>query len=175
MYPIAIAFLGAMLLSWMLATTEPQQIATRTQVAADAVAANFWAYRGALVSYQNANSAASGNISSLFLTMPIGYVPLTQAPNLPLCHSLAQWSNYIQAGKLYTFSIESAACLPAGAVDAIANRHDRSLMIGIATGTSPATAMTSVFNLSGSVLPVDKWTLPAAAKIQSGALVVIGN
>lgn len=187
MYAIAIALLGAMLLTWSLATSEPQQIVTRTQVTADALAANFWAYRGALVAYQNAYpNLAVGPIAPVALKpfLPTGYVPLMQTTvtsmqtNLPQCASLPPsltlWSNFfqLQDHQLYTYSSATADCLPAGAIDAIANRHERSMMIGIAQFGIPMT-MTSLFNQANSAQAT--YTLPLLSGIPAGALVVVGN
>ncbi len=186
MYPMLFSLLGIVLLALFLAVSEPKAIATRTQVMADAWAANFWAYRDMLVAYQNANPGASATVSNLLLTgyQQPGYSLLSQIVTPTLCLAIPQWSNHIQNGTLYTYSSASAACLPAGTVDAIANRHDRSLMIGIAKDDPvKGKIMTSIFNLS---TPVPNSTSPPIISastifvalptvIPQNAIVVIGN
>lgn len=184
MYMIAIALLGAMLLSLSIATTEPQQIVTLTQARGDALAGNFWTYRGMLVAYQNDHlTTASGTVAPAALAsyQPLGYIPLV--PPDP------QWSNYFDENRvLYTFSVTPATSIPAATIDAIANRHGRSVMVGIAD--SSGNTMTSIFTLMKNIYPQNdpsypmydppvsskvSFPLPLAAGIPAGALVVVAN
>lgn len=149
MYPMVIAILGAMLLSWQFAVTQPQQVAAWHNTAGDVAAANFWAYQGAVVSYLNANPSATGTIADASLTFPMGYI---RNP---------AWTNVIQSGTLYTYSTSS---LTPDTVDAIARRGGRTMMIGLAqTGNT----MRSITGAASGL------TIPAA--ITAGSVVVIGN
>lgn len=149
MYPLVIAFLGAMLITWQLAITQPQQIATWNNVAGDVAAANFWAYRGSTVSYLNANPGATGTVADASLTFPMGYI---RNP---------AWTNVIQGGTLYTYS---TSALSPSTVDAIARRGSRTMLIGIAQSGGTMNSLTGA--ASGLTIP---------AAIAAGSVVVIGN
>jgi len=180
MYPLVISLLGAVLLAFSMAATQPRDMEIINQARADAMAANFWTYRGALVSYQNDPSAIApsgtlplASLQEITPTHPIGYFPPgyqmlttgTPATNL--------WSNYFQGAMLYTFSTIPAAKLPSGVIDAIANRNGRSMMIGIrqTNGTMVSMFMTE----APPPKSVATFALPALAAIPIGALVVVGN
>ena len=149
MYPLVLAFLGAMLLSWQIAATQPQQIAAVNNTAGDVAAANFWAYRGAVVSYLNTNPGATGTIADTSLTFPMGYI---RNP---------AWTNVVESGTLYTYSIST---LSSDTVDAIARRGGRTMLIGIAKAGNTMTSITGA--ASGLTIP---------AAITAGSVVVIGN
>lgn len=149
MYPLVIAFLGAMLLVWQLAITQPKEIANRNNVAADVAAANFWSYRSSVVSYLNTNPGATGTIPDTSLTWQMGYI------RNPV------WTNVVQSGTLYTYATTG---LSPATVDAIAKRGGRSMMIGIAQTGGTMTSLTGA--ASGLTIP---------GSVPVGAVVVIGN
>lgn len=149
MYPLVLAFLGAMLLMWNIATTQPQQIAAWNNTAGDVAAANFWAYRGSVVSYLNTNPGATGTIADASLAFPMGYI---RNP---------AWTNTVQGGTLYTYSISA---LPPVTADAIARRGGRTMLVGTAKSGNTMTSFTGA--ASGLTIP---------AAITAGSVVVIGN
>ncbi len=149
MYPLVLAFLGALLLSWQIATTQPKQIAAWHNTAGDVAAANFWAYRGSVVSYLNTNPGATGTIADASLTFPMGYI---RNP---------AWTNVVESGTLYTYSVST---LSPDTVDAIARRGGRTMLIGMAKAGNTMTSITGA--ASGLTIP---------AAITAGSVVVIGN
>ncbi len=149
MYPLLFALFGTMLFLWNTALTQPKQIALMETAKGDVAASNFWAYRGALVDYQIANSGASGTVADASLVFPMGYI---RNP---------AWTNVILSGTLYTYSISPLA---PKTIDAIARRGGRTLLIGIAQSGSTMTSLSG--GASGINIPA---TIPA------GAVVVIGN
>jgi hypothetical protein len=179
MYPLALVTLGAAGLALTLSVTLPRDVDFFSRTQADTTAANFWAYRDALVAYQNDHYASTnGYISEAVLATPNppirprGYLPLgftvlqtgTPAANL--------WRSYFVGGRLYTFSTIAAANLPSGVVDAIANHRGRSLMMGIHHSDG---AMHSLYHLDTAPFTGGGFPLPVIAAIPQGALVVIGN
>jgi hypothetical protein len=178
MYPLAFATLGAALVAFWLAWIQPHDTERLNNTRANVYAENFWAYRDALVAYQNDNfQNAIGPVSNAALTTPMpqrpsGYVKIgyqfiqTGTPSVNL------WKNYFEGGRLYTFSSIPARNLPPGVIDAVFNYRGRSLMMGIkqADGT-----MSAAFRLDTPPNPGAIFTLPAVTGIPVGALVVVGN
>ena len=158
MYPLVISLLGAVLLAFSLATTQPRDVEAFNQARADAMATNFWSYRGALVAYQNDNFATvAGFIPDATLKVttvkhPIGYFPVGYTAMQTGTPPVNLWKNYFDGPTLYTFSSVAVSSLPTGVVDAIANRNGRSMMIGIkqANGTMMSMFVTSAPPVSGA-------------------------
>lgn len=149
MFPLLMAVLGAVIVVWQLAITQPKQIAFMHAVTGSVEATNFWTYRSALTQYRYANPTATGTVSDGNLTFEIGYI---RNP---------AWENVIQNKILYTYS---NAALSNTTVDAIATRGGRTLMIGVSESGGKMTSLTG--GASNFVLP---------AVIPIGAVVVIGN
>jgi hypothetical protein len=135
-----------------LAVTQPQELARQRQLAGDVAAANFYAYRGAVISYLNANPGTTGTVADGGLTWPLGYI---RNP---------AWTNLVDSGTLYTYS----TTVPSNeAMEAIAKRGGRSMMIGYKTAGN---TMTSINGAAAG------FTLPAAmVPVPAGAVVVIGK
>lgn len=152
MIPLALGALGAVLLFTHLALTQPRALAEQRSLAGDVAAANFWAYRSAVVSYLNANPLASGAVPDASLTFPLGYI---RNP---------AWTNAVEGGTLYLYS---SAVPPPDTLEAIARRGGRSMMIGVKTPVGTMTSLTGA--ASGFALPGALSAAPA------GAVVVIGN
>ena len=152
MIPVAIAALGSLLIMWHLAITEPQELARQRRVAGDVAAANFYAYRAAVITYLNANPGATGTIADGSLAWPLGYI------------RNAAWTNVVASGTLYTYSTSAPS---SDSLEAIGRRGGRSMMIGYKT------AGNTMISLTGAA---SGFTLPAAmSSVPSGAVVVIGK
>ncbi len=179
MYPLVLSMLAAVLVALWMAFAQPADIQLLRQTQDDVHAANFWTYRSALVAYQNDHPNHHGPIPDAALSAPLpqrptGYFPLGYTPmqtgTAPLTTGL--WNNFIEEGRLYTFSNIPASDLPHGVIDAIANRNGRSLMFGIKQHDG---TVTTLYKLNtpphtGGVFPI-----PPATAIPEGALVIIGN
>lgn len=149
MYALAMAVLGAMLFSWQVAATQPQQAASFALMRAKVAAANFWAYRSAVVAYVALNPSASGTIPDTSLSFPAGYI---RDPD---------WTNDVSGGTLYTYS---TAALPPNTVAQIAAYGGRTLVIGVAQANDTMTSASGGAN---------GFTLPSV--IPTGAVVVVGD
>lgn len=147
MYPALVALLAVMILTSHVASNAPKQESYRKTVVASVLANSFWAYRGAVVSYQFSNNSASGTVPNNKLVFPIGYLPNQF------------WSNTIEGGVLYTFSTKPVS---GGVVKAIAERGGNTHMIGIVRDS----AMISLVSGVSFIVPTS---------IPSGSVVVVGN
>jgi len=116
------------------------------------MAANLYAYRSGVVAYVYAHPAASGTIADASMTFPLGYI------RNPV------WTNTVQAGVPYVYS---TAVLSPYAMEAIANRGRRSMMVGKKDAAGHMTSLTGA--ATGFVLP------GAMAAVPQGAVVVIGQ
>ena len=182
MYPLAFAILGAALVAFWMAWIQPQEIARLNNAQTSAYAANFWAYRDALVAYQNDNyQTTQGFIPNAVLSAPfpghptgyvtLGYQVMRTDPPFPV----NLWTNYFEAGRLYTFSSIPARKLPPGVIDAIFKYRGNSLMMGIKQGNGTMVAAYRM-NKDPEGHPTGAtFTLPPATNIPVGALVVVGN
>ncbi|SMB28015.1 protein of unknown function [Sterolibacterium denitrificans] len=191
MYPLALVTLGAALVALWLAWIQPDDMQRFSDTRATAHAANFWAYRQALVAYQNAHfqdangyidyGALSGNqppgspANALAGLLPPGFVMMQSATNTECTHNSNPrelWSHWFAGGRLYTFSCLPVEALPGGIVTAIANDHGRSLMIGIRQGDRIKTLYElniPPYTVTGTFFP------DFPPQIPEGAFVVIGN
>lgn len=195
MYPLALITLGAALLAFWLAWSQPDDMQRYNDTRAAAHATNFWAYRQALVAYQNEHfkeangvidyGVLSGNqppdspANSLAGYLPPGFrmmqIPENSTTKSKCTHSSNSgdlWSHWFAGGRLYTFSCLPVDELPGGVVTAIANHHGRSLMIGI----RQADRIKTLYELdippytdTGTFFP------DFPAQIPQDAFVVVGN
>ena len=85
-------------------------------VKGDVDAANFAAYRDAVVRYRTANPTATGTIADASLTWPAGFI------------RDARWTNLITGGELYVYSLANP--VPA-MLQAIYNRSGQYVMVGV--------------------------------------------
>jgi hypothetical protein len=193
MYPLALVTLGAMLLAFWLAWSQPDDMQRISDTRAAAHAANFWAYRQALVAYQNTHfketngyidyGLLSGNqpptspTNSLAGYLPPGFsmlqIPATSTTKCTHSSNTRElWSHWFAGGRLYTFSCLPVAELPGGVVTKLANEHGRSLMIGI----RQADRIKTLYELNIPPYTVTGTFYPSfPSQIPEGALVVIGN
>lgn len=150
--PFVILAFSTMMIAINLALTQPQEVERHNALVADVAAANFFAYRGAVIAYFYANPAASGTVADASLTFPLGYI------------RNSAWTNVISAGTPYVYSTTAPS---ARTMDAIAARGGRSMLIGYKNAAGQMTSLTGA--ASG-------FTLPAAmAALPQGVAIAIGN
>ncbi|MDK9702578.1 MAG: type IV pilus biogenesis protein PilM [Sulfuritalea sp.] len=152
MMPLVMVALSTMLLAFNFAVQQPQELAFLNKTAGDVVAANFYAYRQAVITYVYANPGASGTVADASLTFPLGYI------------RNSSWTNTVQTGTPYVYS---TSVLAPAAMDAIARRGGRSMLIGYKNAAGQMTSLTGA--ASGFVLPAAMSALP------QGVVVVIGQ
>lgn len=152
MIPVMLAALGGALLFAHLAVTQPRVLAEQRKLAGDVAAANFWAYRSGVVAYLNANPGTSGTAPDASLTFPLGHI------RNPV------WTHTVQSGTLYVYSTSVPS---PDALEAIAGRGGRSMLIGTKSAGGTMTSLTGA--ASGFTLPSELSAAP------TGAVVVIGN
>jgi hypothetical protein len=152
MMPFLMVALSTMLLAFSFAVQQPRELEQFNKTAGDVAAANFYAYRAAVISYVYANPATSGTVADASLTFPLGYI------------RNAAWTNTVQGGTPYVYS---TSLLSASAMDAIGRRGGRSMLIGYKNGAGEMTSLTGAS--SGFILPA------ALAPIPQGAVIVIGQ
>lgn len=191
MYPLALVSLGAMLVGFWLAWIQPGDRQRLSDTRATAHAANFWAYRQALVSYQNKNfqnangyidyGVLSGNqppglpANPVAGSLPPGFVMLQATSNTQCTHNSNPrelWSHWFAGGRLYTFSCLPVESLPGGIVTQLANEHGRSLMIGVRQNDR----IKSLYELNiPPYTATGTFFADFPSQIPNGAFVVIGN
>jgi PilM len=140
------ASFGALILSFYLAFTLPQEASINTAISADILATNFLAYRESLLRYQNANPGASGSIPDSSLTFTPGYI------------RNYLWFNTISGGVLYVYGNTTN--------DVLSNLYQKTLNSNL-VGTNSSGALINEIGASTGV------SLPAA--IPSGAIVFVGS
>lgn len=140
---------GLMLWTWGATLNLHAETAVYDNGVAVATATNFWAYRGAVASYVTTHPAASGTVADSSLTFPTGY------------SRDSLWTNTIQSGVLYTYSISG---LKPQVADTIAAQGGRTMMIGVANAGS------IMSSLSGGATGI---SIPSVVPV--GAVVVVGN
>ncbi|MBU3625972.1 type IV pilus biogenesis protein PilM [Polynucleobacter sp. JS-Safj-400b-B2] len=140
------ASFGALILSFYLAFTLPQEASINTATSTDISATNFIAYRESLLRYKNANPGASGSIPDSSLTFDPGYI------------RNYLWFNTISGGVLYVYGNTSN--------DVLNNLYQKTLNSNL-VGTNSSGVLINETGASTGV------SLPAI--IPSGAIVFVGS
>jgi hypothetical protein len=151
MMPLVMVAFGTMVVTMNLALTQPQEIQRLNKLKGDVAAANFFAYRQAVVSFVYANPGATGTIADASLTFPLGYI------------RNADWTNIVEAGTPYIYSTTPQS---ADVMDAIASRGGRSMMVGYKNAAGQMTSLTGA--ASGFPLPAGMSTLAQGVPIVIG-------
>jgi len=151
MMPFVMIAFGTMVVAMNLALTQPQELARLNKLKGDVAAANFFAYRGAVVSYVHANPGATGTIADTSLTFPLGYIRNTA------------WTNIVETETPYVYA---TAVQSADVMDAIASRGGRSMMVGYKNASGQMTSLTGA--ASGFTLPAGMSALPQGVPIVIG-------
>lgn len=151
MMPLVMVALSTMILAFSFAVEQPKELALLNKTAGDVVAANFYAYRQAVITYVYANPGVTGTIADTSLTFPLAYIR----------NSI--WTNTVESGTPYVYS---TATLSPAAMDAIAKRGGRTMLIGYKNGAGQMTSLTGA--ASGFVLPTVMSALPQGVAVAIG-------
>lgn len=146
MFPLCIASFGALLLSFYLALSLPQEMSIKSAITTDVSATNFLTYRDAVSRYYAANPTALGTIPDSSLTFAPGYI----RNNL--------WSNTISGGVLYVYGTAPGEVLN--------NIYQKSLNSSLVGFNSSGILRNQLGSSAGVTIP---------APIPSGALVFVGG
>ncbi|MDB5798429.1 MAG: hypothetical protein JWP36_2331 [Paucimonas sp.] len=173
MYAIAIAVFGAMLLTWQMAIHSPPDSQQRKYVSAEVAAANFWAYREAVIDYLASHSGHDGPVDDSQLTPHYsqdGFTKYQFPDTASATPGNASWASAVNNGTLYVYS---TAPPPEVVAYAIAQRGGGSIAVGMSQRGTTAPTMTSVADGQTGVRGV---ALPGVyfANV-SGNIVVLGR
>lgn len=183
MMALAMAILGAMLIAWSAALTQPKEIEADRQMRGDVAAVNFLAYRQALSACLNSPPCATvvddparptdlripdGSLTAA-LTVP-GYQRQPQWNN----NAVTPWTNIISGGTLYTYTNGTLALgginYPASIMmGSLRKRTLSSLALG--TAIRPSLLNPAQFAPSGRVAVAS----PLPLVIANSAVVLIGR
>lgn len=151
MMPFVMSAMAISMMAYNFAVLQPQEVAQFNKTQGDVIAANFYAYRSAVITYVNANPSATGTIADASLTFPLGYI------------RNSAWTNTVQSGTPYVYS---TSVLTSAAMESIATRGGRSMLIGYKDASGQMTSLTGA--ASGFTLPSAMSSLP------QGVAIVIG-
>lgn len=146
MMAIAMAMLGAAMLTLSYASNIPAQWVMANQLKGQVAATNFLSYRQSVVNYVVANPGYAGTVPDASLTFQTGYI------------RNASWTNQVTGGVLYVYSTSAPV---SSTFDSLYSMTNHSPMLGV-VASSVSKSPTGI-------------SVPVPAAIANGNIVFIGK
>lgn len=174
MLALWIALVGAVLLAINMASSGPAQFKQMSELEADALAIQVYAYRDAVSQYMNSNTitgvppffCASGETINC-LQRPFGFDTSVQLPP-------AGWAGYVQHNKFFIYNNLNPTP-PPRTLEALMKMGGGSVFIGRCKEKDGAKWLYSATYLNNTGKPLLEITDPLGNQIEDGAIVMVGR